>query len=720
MKPGLKTITGGVLVSLLLCSCTTMREDQGASTAAAPQKAETSPTVTQREISGPVSQAQSASVPLKEVFKGTGEFIDRRAAANKGPADTEGEVTLNFQDSSLAEVVKTVLGDILNLNYVIGSDVNGSVSMRTARPISRDALIPTLENLLRVNGAALVKNQDFYEVVMVDEAAALGVGASTRLTADRGYQVLIVPLRYVGVKEMQKILETVKSARSKVIVDEYRNILLLAGTYGDLHNMRETVNIFDVDQLKGMSVGMFRLENVDAPTIVGELESVFGDTAEGPLAGLVRFTVIDRLNALLVITPQEKYLASAEQWINRLDQAENPHGVNMYVYYVENGKAENLAELLGQLFETKRRSAVAKANAQVSQGNVAAEPTADAAASPKVTGDRTNQQVTSLEVGDVTIMPDLESNALLILATPTDYAEVEKAIKKLDVLPLQVLVEASIVEVSLDDQLQYGLQWFFKDRHGRKSGTGGLGIPNSGKTTTTDSDGNIVSALSGALSDPADFTYAIFDGMGTRAVLNAIAADSRLNVLSSPSLMVLDNQTATIRVGDQVPIRTSETSNTSGLTTVNNIVGSTITSQIQYRDTGVTLEVTPRVNSGGMVVLDITQRVDDVDETTTSGIDSPTILQREIQTSVAVQSGETIVLGGLIREDKQESDSGVPFLKDIPGLGLLFSGKQISKNKTELVVMITPRAIASTEDARRVTDEYRSKLKDVDLSSLRR
>lgn len=705
------------LVSLAVSSCTTTHKEQGETVAVAPQKTASS-AAPAREVSGPVSEPKDSAVPLKEVFKGTGNFINRSAAASSGPAETEGEVTLNFQDSPLAEVVKTILGDILGVNYTIGANVSGSVSMRTVRPVSRDALIPTLESLLRMNGAALIKSQDFYEVVMVDEAAALGISPSTRLTSDRGYQVLIVPLRYIGVKEMQKILETVKSARAKVMVDEYRNTIMLAGTHGDLYNMRETIEIFDVDQLSGMSVGLFRLENVEAPTIATELESIFGNQAEGPLAGVVRFTVIERLNALMVITPQEKYLTSAEQWIDRLDQAENPQGVNMYVYYVENGKAENLAELLGQLFETKRRTAIAKAGAQVSQ-RPAAETPAAAETPEQAAGARLSQKVTSLDLGDITIMPDEENNALLILATPGDYEEVEKAIKKLDVLPLQVLVEASIVEVSLDDQLQYGLQWFFKDSHDGKSGRGGLRIPNSGQVTTTDTNGNVVSALTGALTDPADFTYALFDARGTRAVLNAIASDSRLNVLSSPSLMVLDNQTATIRVGDQVPIRTSETSNTSGVTTVNGVIGTTITSQIQYRDTGVTLEVTPRVNSGGMVVLDITQRVDDVDETTTSGIDSPTILQREIKTSVAVQSGETIVLGGLIREDKQESDSGVPFLKDIPGLGLLFSGKQISKSKTELVVMITPRAIASTEDARRVTDEYRSKLRDVDLSTLR-
>jgi len=256
------------------------------------------------------------------------------------------------------------------------------------------------------------------------------------------------------------------------------------------------------------------------------------------------------------------------------------------------------------------------------------------------------------------------------------------------------------------------LQWFFTGSPGKYGSIGGLNIPASGDVSGEN-------GLAGVLEDPVNFTYAIFDAGGTRAVLNALAGDSRLNVLSSPSLMVLDNHTAVIRVGDQVPIRTSETTNTSSAVVDDGQFGSNITSQIEYRDTGVTLEVTPRVNAGGMVTLDITQRVDDVTETTSSNIDSPTILQREITTSVAVQSGETIVLGGLIREGTEETESGIPLLKDIPVIGNLFKSTRIAKAKTELVVMITPSAVANQSDARKVTEEYKAKLKGVDLSGFK-
>lgn len=654
---------------------------------------------TSQGVTGGGDDSSAEQGTVSDIYLGNGRFLAKGATHNISDADDgAGDVTLNFENSPIREVVKTILSDILKLNYAIDEAVSGNVSMRTTRPISHDALLSTLESLLQVNGAVLIKNRDFYEILAVsDGSVPPGLTASTRLDPTKGYQVLIVPLQYIGAGQMNKIIETVKTTRSKVVVDDYRNILLLAGPHGELANIRQTIGIFDVDQLQGKSVGFFRLENVDAVTILSELELIFGDNSEGPLAGLVEFIEVERLNAILVISAQKQYLQRAETWIRRLDQAENFNGANMYVYHVQNGKAENLADILSQLFDTKRKADLSRAVREGSRASVGNAKNGAKKSSAKI---QKNQSAGILDVGEVTIIADVENNALVISSTPGDYKGIEKSLKKLDVLPLQVLVEASIVEVTLDKELKYGLQWFFKNSPGRFNGVGGLNIPSNG----------VVGALNGVLN-PADFTYALFDAAGTRAVLNAVAGDSRLNVLSSPSLMVLDNHTATIRVGDQVPIRTSETTNTASddLNT---------TSQIQYRDTGVTLEVTPRVNAGGMVIMDITQRVDDVNQTDTSGIDSPTIIQREITTSVAVQSGETIVLGGLIRENKQSANRGIPFLKDIPYVGFIFGGTEKIKSKTELVVMIKPVAIANRDDARNVTEEYRKKMQGVDFSYL--
>lgn len=650
---------------------------------------------------GQLVTTQAEEVPAVEVYQGTGRMVNLGAAKGDRAEPTEGDITLNFQEAEIGEVVKTILGDILQKNYVLDENVRGTVHLQTSRPLTSDELIPTLEMLLQINGAVLIKTQNFYEVVPADAAPVGTFTPRPQLKAGSGYQVLIMPLRYIAASEMMKILEPLKPKKGIIEADERRNLLTVAGTEEELTNIRETVGIFDVDQLKGMSVGLFRLQSVEAAVIIDELGAIFGDSADGPLAGLVRFMPIERLNALLVMTPQKKYLTDVKRWITRLDRSEDPRGMNMYVYYVQNGKAENLADMLGELFEGQRRTK------RKQDENGASERTRTTSAAERETEPETKQEDTqrttttkvtarssedgsSLDVGDVSIIADEENNALLILASSTDYEKVHDAIVKLDVLPLQVLVEATIVEVSLEDELRYGLQWFFKSSLDGKSTRGSVGnVP---------------------INTPSDFfptaNFSVFDAAGTRLLLNALAEDSKLNVISSPSLMVLDNHTATIRVGDQVPVRTSETTATSS----DNLNS---TSTIQFKDTGVLLEVTPRVNAGGMVVLDIKQEVNDVDLTTSSGIDSPTIIQRQIDTTVAVQSGETLVLGGLIKENKSQSSGGMPGLRHVPILGWLFGSEGKSFQRTELVVLITPTAVTDREEARDVTREYREKLQGV-------
>ncbi|GAA3698468.1 type II secretion system secretin GspD [Oceanisphaera sediminis] len=622
--------------------------------------------------------------PRSEIYRGSGNFV-KLGQASKTPMNTAtpGDITLNFQGSDIAEVVKTILGDILQLNYSLDERVGGQVYLQTNTPIRQDDLLPTLENLLQTHGAALVHSNGLFTVVPAGEVPPSALNPRLTPTAERGYQMLILPLRYIGAREMEKILEPVKPRQGAMMVDDRRNMLTLVGSRDELVNIRDTVNLFDVDQLRGMSVGLFRLQASSTDVIANELQAIFGDQAEGPLAGMVRYLPIERLNALLVITPQERYLTDARVWIERLDRAENPRGLNMYVYHVQNGKADHLATLLNQLFDSQRR------NSAGSSQPPATQPAEDDAPLQIATG----INAANLDVGEVSVIADTERNALVVMAASADYQKVEQAIKRLDQLPLQVLVEATIVEVSLDDELRYGLQWYFKNQlGGGRSGVGAIGsLP-------------IPSPFDGGLA--ASASYEVFNASGTRALLTALASDSKVNVISSPTLMVLDNQKALIRVGDQVPIRTSETTN------LNSDVGN-VTSTIQYRDTGVLLEVTPRVNSGGMVVLELVQEVNDVATTTSSNIQSPTITQRKIDTRVAVQSGETLVLGGLIRENKSQDSQGVPGIRHVPILGWLFGSSGTNVRRTELVVLITPTAVASPTDARAVTQEYRSKLQQV-------
>lgn len=680
-----------------------------------------------------LTRGREASAAL---FPGTGKFIDTKAASRRAYTTTaEGDLTLNFQGSDIQDVIKTILGDILHVNYTIDEKIKGQVYLQTSEPIGPKALIPTLETLLRMKGAVLVRSDHLYKIIPQSAALSSAVSPQVRLLRDRGFQILVVPLRYIAAQEMEKILKPLQPANSLVHVDGKRNLLILAGTQVELAHLLKTVKIFDIDQLEGMSVGLFRLSSIDTKTILGELEQVFGDGADSGIAGMLRFVPIERLNALLVITPQEKYLKDAQLWIERLDHAEESATVGLHVYYVQNGRAAHLAELLGQLFEEKAASVESPpipklapgakpAIIETDLGTVPAKQQGNPNAQSKSSTGAINIQAgtnprepskekakrgidgavtasmasapsaSDLDVGTVTIIADDENNALIVKATSADYAKVERAIRKLDILPLQVLVEATIVDVELTDEFSYGLEWFFKSRHGDKRIRGILDFGEPGLAP-------IVPGFSYTVVDSADIV---------RGVLNTLASESKLDVISSPSLMVLDNSKATIKVGDQVPVRTSEATSieTSGADTI-------IASTIQYQDTGVLLEVSPRVNASGMVVMDITQEVNTVEVTTTSGIDSPTINQRRIDTTVAVQSGKTIVLGGLIRETKSKSNSGVPGLRKIPVLGWLFGTKRKAADRSELLVLITPTAIKDQGEALAITDELREKMTNLTL-----
>ncbi|HJR69382.1 MAG TPA: hypothetical protein VKA43_05040 [Gammaproteobacteria bacterium] len=292
--------------------------------------------------------------------------------------------------------------------------------------------------------------------------------------------------------------------------------------------------------------------------------------------------------------------------------------------------------------------------------------------------------------GSLEIIADDVRNALVILATPEQYRMVESAVRKLDLVPLQVLIEARILEVALRDDLSYGVEWFFQNNDI------GSGEGRSRGTLDTGSAG-IAGLVPG-------FAYTIIDSADrVRFALNLLATESDVNILSSPSLMVLDNQTATINVGDEIPVPARQS--VSNLDPISPTVN-----EITFRQTGITLTVTPRVSSSGLVTMEIRQEVATAAATTTSNIDAPTIQNRAIDSVVAINSGETIVLGGLMQTQQSKNESGVPGLRRIPGIGKLFGSTNNEDSRTELLVLITPRVVRNRDDVRTITEEFREKL----------
>jgi general secretion pathway protein D len=516
-----------------------------------------------------------------------------------------------------------------------------------------------------------------------------------------GYGIQIVPLRYVGAVDMQKMLEPFAPAGGILRVDEGRNLLLLAGTGPELAAMLDVVQTFDVDWLAGMSFALFNLSYVDAKTLTGELSGIFADP-RSPLNGIVRLIPIPRLNAILVITPQKKYLTDVETWIKRLDLGGDSPGRRIYVYDVQNSKAGDLAKALNRILAlsttdveqtptlpgggfTSSTAGLAAGAAMPSQmqGSAFGHSTMGSVGSPAATlnGAATTRE-SVIDTGAVRIVPDDENNSLLIMASPSEFGTIEAALKRLDVPARQVLIEASLAEVTLTKELQYGVQWSYLTGHG---------------PLVQSPDGNITQQFPG-------LSYLYTKAETIQAVLNTIETLTKVRVLSNPKLLVLNNREAQLQIGDEVPVATQSSV---GTVTPN----APIVNAVEYRDTGVILHITPRVNQSGLVQLDIEQEVSDVSPTTTSGINSPTINQRRIATTVSARSGETVALGGLITDSVTKSKSGVPFLSSIPVIGALFGSHSTNGERKELIVLITPHVIRSDDESRETMEMLRNEFK---------
>ncbi len=690
---------GGATACLaILCvsaGCTLMQQASTPSTSHLPASSRS-------KIDRPLADDASAlghsiaqlTAPDPEMAVGSGKFVKTTSPLQSASTTDEGAVVMNFQGTDIQEIVKIVLGELLNANYIIDPAVSGVVNTETSGGLAKDDLLPVLETLLDMNGASLIQD-DSGLFRIVPQVRSLSGATLPITTRDQipGYGVQIITLKYISVTEMQKILAPFVQDQNLIYTDERRNLLMIAGTATERAGLLQTIQVFDVDWMKGMSVGLFPLRYVESQVIVEEMQLAIGGEGGKIMDGLVRLIPIERLNSLLVVTPRANALSEIRSWVQRLDRTDTQAGPRLFVYQVQNAKAIDLAAILNEIFipsDSPSRGPPVRLAPGAKPAEISSNPSVGQNSSPLQTTNYLAENFSLLTGETIRIIADEVNNALVVLATQQEYAIVEAAIKKLDIMPLQVLIEATIVEVTLNDTLEYGVEWFFKNNFGEKQGSGLLDLGGTG-----------LSAFSPA------FSYAIVDGAGqVRTVLNALETASRLEILSSPSLMVLDNQTATINVGDEIPIPTRQsTSNIdSNAPTVN---------EIQYRNTGVTLSVTPRVNAGGLVTMEVDQEVSDAAATTSSELNAPTIQRRHINSVVAVHSGETVILGGLIRNTSSEADSGIPLLKDIPWFGKLFGQTTDSDRRTELLILITPRAVATKGDAREITQEFREKLNAV-------
>lgn len=666
-----------------------------------------------RDSSGPVYADRMAPTPQQtRAVEGTGEFIRPTAHALASAGSTRsGPITLNLANVSVPQAAKAVLGDVFHVNYVVDDRIKGTVSLETAAPVDSRTLAHMFEAALRGAGAMLLQDGNSFRIVAADPAVGVGAIVTGRseppTSVQFGQRAQVIQLKYVSAREMERVLRPMLRRESVVNSDPTRNVITVTGPSQEISIALDAVGVFDVDWMKGMSFALVPLTSSDPDAVASELDTVFFNDKSGPSKGVVRFVPNRRLNAILVITSQPNYLSLAETWVRRLDGASRDGEEQLFVYHIQNRPAGELAQVLRRVFAgADSNSAAAPQQSPTSPkftpGIAAAVPASMSAsglpgrvgdALPTRSSEPAPQQVEedtpqvardqSANTGPrIKVVADEANNALFITARPVDYKKVLKVLERADLNPNQVLLEATIFEVSLNDKLQFGLRWHVE----------------KGAHSNTFSDlasGAVTAAFPG-------FSY-FFAAKDIQVALNALSTVTTVKVISSPSLMVLDNKTALLQVGDRVPITTQ--SAVSVLTP-----GAPVVNSVQYQDTGVILSVTPRVADNGRVTLTIEQEVSDVSKTTSSGIDSPTIQQRKIKTTVAVNDGEGLALGGLIQDRKGLDKTQIPVLGDIPILGNAFKDKTNTIERTELLIIITPRVVRDATEARFVTDEFRQRL----------
>ena len=585
-----------------------------------------------------------------------------------------GDLSVSFQDAGLAQVLKVILGDLLRLNYVLPPKLTGQVTLRTPRPLTQGQMLRVLDQVLANHGLVAIHEPEITRIIPAANAVTNVERSGSRTP---GYGMEAIALRYIGASEMARLLKPVLKKDGALLVDPARNLIVLAGSLTERDAARRTIRVFDIDQMAGQLVALVGLEKAEPETVIAELQQIFGEDVKGPLGGLVRFFSVKRMNAIMAIGRQSDYLDQAREWIGRLDRTRDADRRRLFVYFVKNGVAGQLVETLGGAF---------------GEGVVPTDSNTDSSLTSGSTAPQTSAGTNTESPNKPRFMADKASNALLVWATQGEYDIIAEVLAKLDISPLQVLIEGTVIEITLRDRLRYGLQYFLE--------VGDVtSVLTRGESRTTVNPG------------VPGFGVTIEGSNSSRLVIDALSDLTDVRVVSSPQLLVVDGETAHLHVGDQVPIvtRTSSTTATDD---------SRIVNEIEYRDTGVTLHVTPKVKSSGLVSLDILQEVSRVIRTETSDIDSPTIQQRRINSTAAINDGSTVMLAGLIRERDDDLDSGIPVLHKLPVVGKLFGSTNSDRRRTELIVLISPRVVRDRAEARSITRDMLKRYEGL-LDSLR-
>ena len=699
------------------------------------------------------------------VFQGA-EVTDI-AEGRPQPAASGNGYDLNFESAPVATVAKVVLGDIMQSGYTIDPRVQGTVSLVSVRPVPKSDIIFVLENALRISGVALIRDTAGYRLTPVGDAIGAGHDDSADNT-EPGYGVSVVPLQYISAQTLLKLMDSFATKPGVVRADNGRNLLLIQGTGPERRTAVETATSFDVDWMRGQSIGIFPITNSGPEPLIVELEKIVDSGENGLNQNLVKLQPVARLNAIMVVAKKPTLLRTVENWIKRLDRSDNTR-TSVHVYKIKYGEAKQIARVLTDMFGGGSNSSLLdSADNQIAPGSGTSAGGTDRSSfnnntnSNATSGGNTSSQqpgggfgsrlgtafggpqvganggnLGQLDKGNgpgsggppllqnVRITPDTVNNTLLIYADQGNYRVIESALRQVDQPQLQVSIDATIAEVDLTDELQFGVQFFLSSHAlGLRPDQGS--ILNSTATVApvspavaaaqTAASTSATAAASTAVSTAATsfinqafpgFNFLVGQQAQPAAILTALHNVTAVKVLSNPSLVVVNNQSATLQVGNQVPISTGSASVLNAATASSN----TIVNTVDYRNTGIILHVSPRVSADGNVRLEIEQEISNVLPGSAANALNPTIQERKVKSSISIANGQTVLLAGLIQDQKNESKSGIPLLDDLQGIGNAFTNQDNTKMRTELIIFIRPQIIRDSTDAHTIAEELRSKLR---------
>lgn len=648
------------------------------------------------------------------IYDGTDQPRDR--GSNQTVSSFEpGEYSLNFQNADIREVVQSILGEALKENYTINPNVLGSITISSARPVSRDDLLSVLEVALRMNGADMVVDGDTYRIELEDYAVS---GRTDVGDVRPGYGMTVIPLRYMSAQTMLNLVEGFGTRPGSVRAEATRNLLIVLGNSADRKAAIETALTFDADWMQDQAVAILPLRRSTPQEVIPELERIFATQEGGAGADLVQFMPMQRLRAVLVVSPRRLLIERAKVWVKRLDTEDPDVNASVHVYRVKYREAKTLAPILSQLFSGGGAGAAADAAANIEPGaealrsdgftqtglNQNDEDEDDLIAGSQVAGAGPALQIGEqpedtnvLPAGSARIQADIANNSLIIYADLNTRQEILAALRRIDVPQLQVAINVTMAEIRLNEELRYGIQYFLK------SDTFHLGDDKGSFGLFDTLANNIGRQLPG-------FNFVLGSESSPDVIIDAFDGITDVQVLSSPSLVVLENENAKFQVGDQIPIVTRS------VVSVQN-PDAPVSNEIEYRDTGIILNIKPRIADNGVVTLQIGQEISSV--IAGAATLTPTISNRRVESAISVVDGQTVLLGGLISEAATKQRTGIPGLHKLPGVGNLFGSRLRDTGRTELIILIRPTVIRGSEDAQHVAEELRSRLWGLGASQAR-